>query len=194
MSANTESVELVGDEVVGNVARAVLFAAATAATAPVDLVHPLAPNVPITLQTLWVYLSGVVLGPIWAGFAFLLYLLAGLIGLPVFAGANAGLGVILGPTGGFLIGFPLAAVTIGLVTHGLDGLDPLGEVSLPRLVGALVAGSAVVYAAGAVGFSLVQGIGLLASVSAVVVPFLPVAALKTAATVAIVRSDAIVAR
>ena len=194
MATNTESVELVGDEVVGNVARAVLFAAATAATAPVDLVHPLAPNVPITLQTLWVYLSGVVLGPIWAGFAFLLYLLAGLIGLPVFAGANAGLGVILGPTGGFLIGFPLAAVTIGLVTHGLDGLEPLGEVSLPRLVGALVAGSAVVYAAGAVGFSLVQGIGLLASVSAVVVPFLPVAALKTAATVAIVRSDAIVAR
>jgi biotin transport system substrate-specific component len=194
MATNTESVELVGDEVVGNVARAVLFAAATAATAPVDLVHPLAPNVPITLQTLWVYLSGIVLGPIWAGFAFLLYLLAGVIGLPVFAGANAGLGVVLGPTGGFLVGFPLAAVTIGLVTHGVDGIDPLGEVSVPRMIVALVAGSAVVYAAGAVGFSLVQGIGLLASVSAVVVPFLPVAALKTAATVAIVRSDAIVAR
>jgi biotin transport system substrate-specific component len=194
MATNTESVELVGDEVVGNVARAVLFAAATAATAPVDLVHPLAPNVPITLQTLWVYLSGIVLGPLWAGFAFLLYLLAGVIGLPVFAGANAGLGVVLGPTGGFLVGFPLAAVTIGFVTHGVDGLNPLGEVSVPRLVAALVAGSAVVYAAGAVGFSLVQGIGLLASVSAVVIPFLPVAALKAAATVAIVRSDAIVAR
>jgi biotin transport system substrate-specific component len=194
MATNTESVELVGDEVVGNVARAVLFAAATAATAPVDLVHPLAPNVPITLQTLWVYLSGIVLGPVWAGFAFLLYLLAGVVGLPVFAGANAGLGVLLGPTGGFLVGFPLAAVTIGVVTHGVDGIDPLGEVPVPRLLVALVAGSAVVYAAGAVGFSLVQGVGLLASVSAVVVPFLPVAAVKTAATVAIVRSDAIVAR
>jgi biotin transport system substrate-specific component len=194
MATNTESVELVGDEVVGNVARAVLFAAATAATAPVDLVHPLAPNVPITLQTLWVYLSGIVLGPLWAGFAFVLYLLAGVIGLPVFAGANAGLGVVLGPTGGFLVGFPLAAVTIGFVAHGRDGLDPLSEIPVPRLVVALVAGSAVVYAAGAVGFSLIQGIGLLASVTAVVVPFLPVAALKAAATVAIVRSDAIVAR
>jgi len=194
MATNTESVELVGDEVVGNVARAVLFAAATAATAPVDLVHPLAPNVPITLQTLWVYLSGIVLGPLWAGFAFVLYLLAGVIGLPVFAGANAGLGVVLGPTGGFLVGFPLAAVTIGFVAHGRDGLDPLREIPVPRLAVALVAGSAVVYAAGAVGFSLVQGIGLLASVTAVVVPFLPVAALKAAATVAIVRSDAIVAR
>jgi biotin transport system substrate-specific component len=194
MATNTETVELVGDEVVGNVARAVLFAAATAATAPVDLVHPLAPNVPITLQTLWVYLSGIVLGPIWAGFAFVLYLLAGVIGLPVFAGANAGLGVVLGPTGGFLVGFPLAAVAIGLVTHGVDGIDPLGEIPIPRLVAALVAGSAVVYLAGAVGFALVQSVGLVASVSAVVIPFLPVAAIKMAATVAIVRSDAIVAR
>ncbi|MFB6256109.1 MAG: biotin transporter BioY [Haloplanus sp.] len=194
MSTPTDSVELVGDEAAGNVARAVLFAAATSATAPVDMVHPLAPNVPITLQTLWVYLAGVVLGPLWAGVAFTLYLLAGLVGLPVFAGGNAGLGVLLGPTGGFLVGFPLAAMTIGAVAHGTDGLDPLDSISTPRLVVALVAGTAVVYAAGAVGYALVQAIGLLAAVSAVVVPFLPVAGLKVAATVAIVRSDAIVAR
>jgi len=194
MSTSTDSVELVGDEATGNVARAVLFAAATSATAPVDMVHPLAPNVPITLQTLWVYLAGVVLGPLWAGVAFTLYLLAGLIGLPVFAGGNAGLGVVLGPTGGFLIGFPLAAMTIGAVAHGTDGLTPPGEIPIPRLVVALLAGTVVVYAAGAVGYSVVQAIGLVAAVSAVVVPFLPVAGLKVAATVAIVRSDALVAR
>ncbi|AZH23857.1 biotin transporter BioY [Haloplanus aerogenes] len=194
MSTSTDSVELVGDEATSNVARAVLFAAATSATAPVDMVHPLAPNVPITLQTLWVYLAGIVLGPLWAGVAFTLYLLAGLIGLPVFAGGNAGLGVILGPTGGFLIGFPLAAMSIGAVAHGTDGLTPPSEIPVPRLVGALLAGTAVVYAAGAVGYSLVQAIGLVAAVSAVVVPFLPVAGLKVAATVAIVRSDALVAR
>jgi len=194
MSTSTDSVELVGDEATGNVARAVLFAAATSATAPVDMVHPLAPNVPITLQTLWVYLAGVVLGPLWAGVAFTLYLLAGLIGLPVFAGGNAGLGVILGPTGGFLIGFPLAAMTIGAVAHGTDGLTPPSEIPVPRLVGALMAGTVVVYAAGAVGYSLVQAVGLVAAVSAVVVPFLPIAGLKVAATVAIARSDALVAR
>ena len=194
MSTLTDSVELVGDETTGNVARAVLFAAATSATAPVDLVHPLAPNVPITLQTLWVYLAGIVLGPVWAGVAFALYLLAGLIGLPVFAGGNAGLGVILGPTGGFLIGFPLATMTIGAVAHGTDGLRPPSDVPVPRLVVALLAGTAVVYAAGAVGYSLVQAIGLVAAVSAVVLPFLPVAGLKVAATIAIVRSDALIAR
>jgi biotin transport system substrate-specific component len=194
MATTTDSVELVGEEVTGNVARAVLFAAATSATAPVDMVHPLAPNVPITLQTLWVYLAGIVLGPLWAGVAFTLYLLAGVIGLPVFAGGNAGLGVILGPTGGFLIGFPLAAMTIGAVAHGVDGLDAPGDIPVPRLLAALIAGTAVVYAAGAVGYALVQAIGLVAAVSAVVVPFLPVAGLKVAATVAIVRSDGLIAR
>ncbi|MFB6102779.1 MAG: biotin transporter BioY [Haloplanus sp.] len=194
MTTATDSVDLVGDEVTGNVARAVLFAAATSATAPVDMVHPLAPNVPITLQTLWVYLAGIVLGPVWAGVAFTLYLLAGLIGLPVFAGGNAGLGVLLGPTGGFLFGFPLAAMTIGAVAHGTDGLTAPDAIPMSRIVAALIAGTAIVYVAGAIGYALVQAIGLVAAVSAVVVPFLPVAGLKVAATVAIVRSDAIVAR
>jgi biotin transport system substrate-specific component len=194
MSTPTDSVDLVGDEVTGNVARAVLFAAATSATAPVDMVHPLAPNVPITLQTLWVYLAGIVLGPLWAGVAFVCYLLAGLIGLPVFAGGNAGLGVLLGPTGGFLVGFPLGAVAIGVVAHGTDGLTAPDEIPIPRLVLALVAGTAVVYAAGAVGYSTVAAVGLVAAVSAVVVPFLPVAGLKVAVAVAVARSDAIVAR
>jgi biotin transport system substrate-specific component len=194
MSTTSDTVELVGEEVTGNVARAVLFAAATSATAPVDMVHPLAPNVPITLQTLWVYLAGIVLGPLWAGVAFTLYLLAGLVGLPVFAGGNAGLGVLLGPTGGFLVGFPLAAMTIGAVAHGTGGLTAPGDVPIPRLLLALVTGTAVIYAAGAGGFAFVQATGFVASVSAVVLPFLPVAGLKIAGTVAIVRSDAIVAR
>jgi biotin transport system substrate-specific component len=195
MATTADTVELVGDEATRNVARATLFAAATSATAPVDLVHPLAPGVPITLQTLWVYLGGIVLGPVWAGVSFLLYVLAGIVGLPVFAGGSAGFGVVFGgPTGGFILGFPLAAAAIGLVAHGAGGLTRPTDVPIPRLVAALVVGSTIVYAAGALGYSLVQGIGLLAAVSAVVIPFLPVAGLKLAATVAVVRSDAVVAR
>jgi biotin transport system substrate-specific component len=194
MATSTEDVELVGDESTRNVARAVLFAAVTSATAPVDLVHPLVPNVPITLQTLWVYLAGVVLGPVWAGVSFVFYVLSGLVGLPVFAGGNSGLGVVLGPTGGFVVGFPVAASVVGLVAHGVDGLAPPGDVSVPRLVAAMVAGSAVIYAFGAVGFAVVQSIGLLAAVSAVVIPFLPVAAVKVAVAVAVTRSDGLVAR
>lgn len=194
MEATTDSVELVGEEATRNVARSVLFAAAASATAPVDLVHPLAPGVPITLQTLWVYLAGIVLGPVWAAVSFGTYLLAGLVGLPVFAGGNSGLGVFLGPTGGFLLAFPLAAATVGFVAHGADGLDRPTDLPLARLVAALVAGSAVIYALGAGGYAFTQGVGLAAAVAAVVVPFLPVAGLKVAAVVAIARSDAVVAR
>lgn len=194
MSTTTDSVELVGDETTKNVARAVVFAAATSATAPVSLTHPLVPNVPITLQTLWVFLAGIVLGPLWAGVSFVLYLLSGLIGLPVFAGGSSGVGVLVGPTGGFLVGFPLAAVAVGFVAHGVTGLKSPQEIPVPRLVAAMIAGGVVVYALGAIGFSVAQGVGLVSAVSLVVVPFLPVAALKMAATVVIARSDAIVAR
>lgn len=194
MATATDAVDLVGEETTRNVARAVVFAAATSATAPASLTHPLVPNVPITLQTMWVFLAGLVLGPLWAGVAFALYLLAGVVGLPVFAGASAGLGVVLGPTGGFLLGFPVAAVVVGLVAHGVGDLASPGDVPVPRLVAATVAGSAVVYAAGAVGYALVQAVGPATAVTTVVVPFLPVAAVKIAAAVAVVRSDALVAR
>lgn len=194
MATATDSVALVGEETSRNVARAVVFAAATSATAPASLTHPLVPNVPITLQTLWVFLAGIVLGPLWAGVALVLYLLAGLVGLPVFAGASAGLGVLLGPTGGFLVGFPVAAVVVGLVAHGIDGLAAPDEIPLLRLVAAMVAGSAVVYAAGAVGYALVQSVGPATAVATVVVPFLPVAAVKVAAVVGVVRSESLIAR
>jgi biotin transport system substrate-specific component len=194
MATTTESVELVGEERTRNLARAAVFAAATSATAPVALTHPLAPGVPVTLQTLWVFLAGFVLGPVWAGVAFGLYLVAGLVGLPVFAGATGGIGVLLGPTGGFLVGFPLAAMATGAVAHGLDGLDAPSDIPVPRLVAATVAGSVVIYVTGAVGYALVQSVGPATAVATVVLPFLPVAAVKVAGVVAVVRSDALVVR
>lgn len=190
----TSQVDLVGEEETLNLARAAVLAGLTAATAPVALTHPLAPGVPITLQTLWVFLAGLILGPVWAGVAFVLYLLAGALGLPVFAGAAGGVGNFLDPTGGFLVGFPVAAVTVGLVAHGTDAPAPPGEITVLRALAAVVAGSVVIYAFGAVGFSILTATSLVSAVTTVVLPFLPVAALKTVAAVAVVRSDALVAR
>lgn len=190
----TSQVDLVGEERTLNLARAAVVAAVTSATAPVALTHPLAPGVPVTLQTLWVFLAGLVLGPVWAGVAFVLYLLAGTLGLPVFAGAAGGVGHLLGPTGGFLFSFPVAAAVVGLVAHGGGVPTRPGEIPVARAVAAIVAGSVVVYAFGAVGWSLLQATSLSAAVATVVVPFLPVAALKAAAAVAVVRSEALVPR
>lgn len=73
--------------------------------------------VPITLQTLAVALTAMVLGP-WRGFAATsLYLVIGLVGLPVFAGGASGLGILARPSAGYLLAFPLAALLIGFLAR-----------------------------------------------------------------------------
>lgn len=193
MSVSTESVELVGDETVKNVARAAVFAAITAATAPLAIKHPMVGTVPLTLQTLWVYLGGVVLGPVWGGAAFLLYAVAGIVGLPVFAEGASGLGVVLGPTGGYIVGFVVGAAVIGYLVHGGTALRDPGEVPTARVVAALVVGSAVVWGLGGVGLMVFAGYDVPA-VLALTSTFLLTGAVKVAATVGIVNGDAVVAR
>ena len=86
--------------------------------------------VPFTLQTVGIGLAGLCLGP-WRGFAaVLLYLLVGAAGLPVFARGGAGLASFAGPTGGYLISFPFAALLAGFVAvmalkRGLSAITPV---------------------------------------------------------------------
>jgi len=192
MEYDTESVELVGDHTAENVARAVVFAAVTGATASMSIHTPFS-AVPVTLQTLWVLLAGIFLGPVWGGGAFGIYLLAGLVGLPVFEGGS-GLGYVLGSTGGYLVGFALGAAAVGAVVHGGFGLRDPREVGVPRLAAATVVGTLVVFAAGVPWLAYVQNLSLVDAVAAGVVPFLPGAVVKAAAAIGIARSDAVVAR
>jgi|LDZU01.1.fsa_nt_gi biotin transport system substrate-specific component len=87
-----------------------LFAALTSIGAL--LVIPFYP-VPITCQTLFTYLSAMLLGKRIGVLSQIIYLVLGFIGLPVFAAGKAGPGVLLGPTGGYLWGFVLSAYTMG---------------------------------------------------------------------------------
>ena len=72
-------------------------------------------GVPITLQTLAIGMTGFILGPLRGFLATLLYVVLGLIGLPVFAGGAGGFGVMAGPSAGYIIGFPIFALGCGLV-------------------------------------------------------------------------------
>lgn len=74
--------------------------------------------VPISMQPFFVFLAGFVLGPVQGMACMLLYIVAGTIGLPVFSGGKSGLAHLLGPTGGYLLGFLLAAGITGLATMG----------------------------------------------------------------------------
>ena len=90
------------------------FSVLTAVGAQIEIPnHP----VPFTLQTLFVLLAGSVLGSRMGAMSMLAYLLAGVLGMPVFSGAGFGLAKIFGPTGGYLLAFPVAAFVIGVIVE-----------------------------------------------------------------------------
>jgi len=90
-----------------------LMAALTAVGACIHI--PIAP-VPIVLFTLFVLLSGLLLGSRWGLASIALYLLVGAIGMPVFAGGRGGFAHFFGPTGGYLFGFALSAWITGFIS------------------------------------------------------------------------------
>src|ERR687889_115461 len=92
------------------------MAAVTAVTAQITIPLPFSP-VPFTLQVLAVILSGLLLGPRYGALSQAIYVLIGAIGVPVFAGFSGGLGIVLGPTGGYLLSYPAAAAVAGLSTR-----------------------------------------------------------------------------
>lgn len=95
------------------------FAALIAVCALLPAIQVGAGVVPITLQTFGVLLTGAVLGAKRGFLAVLLYLAVGAAGLPVFSGGKGGFGVLTGPTGGYLLGFALAALLCGLLVERL---------------------------------------------------------------------------
>lgn len=189
-STSTADVDLVGEEAALNVARTALFAALVGAFAYVSFPYPLSPA-PVTLQVLGVFLAGLMLGPLWGGAALVLYLLAGAVGAPVFSQGSAGIGVLLGPTGGYLLSYPLAAAVVGALVHGGTDLRPLSTAPIARLVVAMSAGVVVIYAFGVpfLWYNLDVTLGTAVVTGAVV--FVPAEIAKMAAAVGIVRSDAI---
>jgi len=136
-----------------------------AALAQVRLPLPFTP-VPVTGQTLGVLLCGALLGSRRGAAALLMYLSAGLAGLPVFAGGAAGGAYLLGATGGYLLGFVLAAWVVGWLCE--RGLERSWRTAwLPFL-----AGEALIYLAGLPWLALFVG-GPGQAVALGLLPFLP---------------------
>jgi len=99
------------------------------------------PGVPLVIANAFPWLAGLMLGPAWAAISTALYLLLGAFGLPVFAGGHAGVGTLMGNTGGFLFGYLLSALVVGWLR------DPAGK-SVVRSALAVAAGAVSVYLAG----------------------------------------------
>lgn len=191
---DSDSIDLVGDEIVENLARAALVAALIGAFAYVTFPNPFSPT-EFTLQVLGVFMAGILLGPVWGFIALILYLMAGAAGLPIYIGGTAGIGhLFFSPTSGYLLSFPLGAAIIGIGVHGTGELQDPETVGLIRLIGALIAGTVVIYAFGVLGLMIALNLGPIEAFLSGAVAFLPAEGLKMGAAIGIVRSDAIYAK
>ena len=142
---------------------AAMFGALTAVGSLIII--PMQP-VPITLQTLFTGLAGVLLGGYTGALSQIIYVLLGIIGLPVFAGGKAGLGILFGPSGGYLIGFVVGAYIIGKI------VEAKREPGLSWIVIALVVGNLVIYTLGTLQLAWITHFTLSKSLMVGVVPFL----------------------
>ena len=162
---------------------AALVAAFMAATGWIAL--PLGP-VPVTLQVFGVVLAALLLSWEWAAAALAIYLVMGAAGVPVFSAGGAGLGVVLGPTGGYIIGFVLAA-PIGAALR--QALERRRVEQVIADVSAAAAAIVVIYVTGWLQLALVTDMGLVKAFLVGVVPFVVPDAVK--ATIAIAIASAI---
>ena len=139
--------------------------------------------VPFTLQTFGVFLAVGVLGGKRGTLAVLIYILLGCVGLPVFAGFSGGIGILLGSTGGYIVGFVFLALVMW-------AMERWAESKTWRVVLSMVLGRIVCYAFGTAWFMLVYAratgpVGLLTALGWCVLPYIPVDAVKMALALAI---------
>jgi biotin transport system substrate-specific component len=141
--------------------KAALMTALTAVGAYLIIPLPFSP-VPITLQTFFVLLSGRLLGKKYGVLSQIVYLLLGAAGLPIFSGGRGGIGILVGPTGGFLISFIIAAWIAG---HYAEN----------KIKNFLIYSAAVLsnYIIGSIYFILITGTGLVSALNMTVIPFIP---------------------
>lgn len=175
---------------VATMTRVALMAAVTAVAAQISIPLPFTP-VPFTLQVLAVILSGLLLGPRYGALAQVIYVLLGAVGVPVFAQFHGGLGVVFGPTGGYLLSYPFAAAVAGLAAYAAANAIRRRALWISFLWGA--AGLAVIYALGATWLSVVAHLPIAVAVVQGVLPFVVFDLIKVglAALVAVAAAPAI---
>lgn len=134
-----------------------IFTGVIAALGLVPAVAPFGGAVPITAQSMGIMLAGAILGAKRGALSVLLLLALVAIGLPLLSGGRGGLGVFAGPSVGYLVGFPVAAFLVGLLTEriGRPYRLPLGVMA--NILGGVLALNAI----GIVGMALVLHVSLV---------------------------------
>ena len=146
-----------------------LFTAVIAIMAQISIPMPL--GVPMTMQTFAITLAAIILGAKLSTISSLIYILLGAIGLPVLAGFSGGISKFVGPTGGFLISFPIMAFIIGYAVDHRNAFKG-------AFVVGLIAGTVVNYIVGIAMFCILTQSSVEVGFTACVLPFIPTAIIK----------------
>lgn len=190
-----------------------VFAAVVAVCSWITVPLPFT-QVPINLAILGVLIAGGCLGPKYGCISLCVYILLGAAGLPVFAGLGAGLGVIVGPTGGYIVGYLLCAAICGLGANRPKGSASQAHVGAPsdvcagsaspaspassassatsakpraaRLIFFMALGVLACYAFGTVWYVFLMKTSLWVGLVSCVFPFIPLDAIKIAAAAPLV--------
>ena len=149
------------------IAMIAVMTAVTCVLAPLSV--PIGP-VPISLTNFAIYLSLYLLDWKKGTVSYILYLLLGLVGLPVFSGFTGGIGKLAGPTGGYIIGFIPMAIIAGIV------IDKFSQRWIQIL--GMIVGTAICYAFGTAWFCIQAGYTVSAALAVCVIPFIPADLIK----------------
>lgn len=141
-----------------------LFAALTSVCSQIAIPTPW--GVPINLALFAVYMAGTMLGPVGGFVSQLVFVAMAAVGLPVLAGFAGGPAAIFGLTGGYIVGFVLAALIVGF-------LAGRGKRTLPRLCLYMAVGCAACYLLGTLWYTVLSGNPFAASLATCVLPYLP---------------------
>ncbi len=142
-----------------------LFAALTAILSQISVPLPFTP-VPINLATLSVLLAGGLLGKKGGAISQIVYALLGAIGLPVYANFSSGISVIIGPTGGYIIGYIVAAFIVGIIVEK-------SEKNLRTYMLSMCLGIIACYILGTAWFMYITNSNLTSALTLCVLPFIP---------------------
>ena len=146
-----------------------VMAAVICVLGPISIAIPVSP-VPISLASMAAYLAVTVLGMKLGTLSCLIYLLLGLVGIPVFAGGSAGAAKLFGPTGGYLIGYLFLALIAGAFV-GRFAENKWKNIAFAAL--GMILGTIVLYALGTAWLAYSAGMDFQAALWAGVIPFIP---------------------
>lgn len=155
-----------------NISQIAILTAVLCVLSPLTLTLPVSP-IPISLANFVIYIFAIILGTKKALFGIVIYILLGIVGLPVFSKGGSGIGYVFGPTGGYLIGYLFCSLGASLGNEIGQKYFENSIIKIIILALGLIIGTVLCYALGTIWLSYCNNLEFSKALFAGVIPFIP---------------------